>query len=362
MYVERELTAPVDLCDARGRLNPAAVGWSRPPLVRANLRGHWPRKKRWNFWNWIGPRLRVLGDARRHRLRRVLPFDVHRLRDGAHSSGACVRPPRPLRAARARRAHVAFAAAGSTTQRQRGRRHRGRASAARDERRATVAADFVVRRPPGHESLNIVVPWTRRASSSTRSTTRCRARARSASASARYVMDPRELPRRAGLRAAASGPIARSGTGASRPACQDGVLRRRQRRRQVDDRHRRQRERAPARRSPPQDHGGSRWDVRPERLDGSPGACARRTRARSTSTLEPVVAHRRALNLGVLAHAAACAASAAGSGTIRADGRELADRRPRRLGGRVRPPLVASTPPASSCGPARRRSRRPGLA
>jgi hypothetical protein len=55
IYVERELTAPVDLCDARGRRNPAAVGFSRQPLVRANLSGHWPRKKKWNFWNWIGP-------------------------------------------------------------------------------------------------------------------------------------------------------------------------------------------------------------------------------------------------------------------------------------------------------------------
>jgi len=54
-YRERELTAPVDLCDGRGNLNRAAVGWSRTPLVTANLRGHWPRKKRWNFWNWISP-------------------------------------------------------------------------------------------------------------------------------------------------------------------------------------------------------------------------------------------------------------------------------------------------------------------
>ena len=50
-YVEPELTRPVDLCDGRGRLDPAAIGWSRAPLVRANLRGHWPRRKRWNFWN-----------------------------------------------------------------------------------------------------------------------------------------------------------------------------------------------------------------------------------------------------------------------------------------------------------------------
>lgn len=46
---EREITAPVDLCDARGRLNPAAVGWTRRPWHRSNLRG-WGRTKRWEYW------------------------------------------------------------------------------------------------------------------------------------------------------------------------------------------------------------------------------------------------------------------------------------------------------------------------
>ncbi|GJM40242.1 MAG: hypothetical protein DHS20C20_05240 [Ardenticatenaceae bacterium] len=50
MKPEVELIAPVDLCLPNGRLNPAAVGWSRTPLHRANLNGRWPRKKRWNYW------------------------------------------------------------------------------------------------------------------------------------------------------------------------------------------------------------------------------------------------------------------------------------------------------------------------
>jgi hypothetical protein len=49
-YHEPELTHPVDLCDSNGNLNPAAVGWSRQPLHYCNLKGHWPRKKRWNYW------------------------------------------------------------------------------------------------------------------------------------------------------------------------------------------------------------------------------------------------------------------------------------------------------------------------
>lgn len=47
--VEREITEPVDMCLPNGRLNPAAVGWSRQPLHRPNLRG-WGRNKRFEYW------------------------------------------------------------------------------------------------------------------------------------------------------------------------------------------------------------------------------------------------------------------------------------------------------------------------
>jgi hypothetical protein len=48
---EPEITAPVDLCTADGeRLNPAARGWSRTPLHRANLQGPFGRNKRWDYW------------------------------------------------------------------------------------------------------------------------------------------------------------------------------------------------------------------------------------------------------------------------------------------------------------------------
>jgi len=50
MNQEHELLSPVDLCLSNGRLNRAAVGWSRQPLHRCNLNGRWPRKKRWNYW------------------------------------------------------------------------------------------------------------------------------------------------------------------------------------------------------------------------------------------------------------------------------------------------------------------------
>lgn len=55
IYPERELTQPVDLCDSQGHLNPEAVGWSRFPLHFCNLKGNWPRKKRWNYWAIVSP-------------------------------------------------------------------------------------------------------------------------------------------------------------------------------------------------------------------------------------------------------------------------------------------------------------------
>ncbi len=48
---EREITHPVDLATPDGRqLNGDARGWSRRPLHRANLTGRWGRNKRWDYW------------------------------------------------------------------------------------------------------------------------------------------------------------------------------------------------------------------------------------------------------------------------------------------------------------------------
>ncbi|WP_454254904.1 DUF2804 domain-containing protein [Pseudomonas sp. Marseille-Q8238] len=42
--------AAQNLCDASGRLDPRAVGWSPRPLVECALPGNWGRRKRWNHW------------------------------------------------------------------------------------------------------------------------------------------------------------------------------------------------------------------------------------------------------------------------------------------------------------------------
>jgi hypothetical protein len=87
VYTEREITAPVDLCDARGRLNPDAIGFARRPLFRANLSGHWPRKKRWNFWNWIGPDFVFSVTLADIDLASFCAFTLTDFRDESHWSG-----------------------------------------------------------------------------------------------------------------------------------------------------------------------------------------------------------------------------------------------------------------------------------
>lgn len=49
-HVERELTEYVKLCDAKGQLNPKAIGYAKQPLVESNLSGNFMRKKKWNYW------------------------------------------------------------------------------------------------------------------------------------------------------------------------------------------------------------------------------------------------------------------------------------------------------------------------
>ena len=49
-FENHEITAPTLLCTVNGNLNPQAAGWSRFPLFTSNLKGHALRKKKWNYW------------------------------------------------------------------------------------------------------------------------------------------------------------------------------------------------------------------------------------------------------------------------------------------------------------------------
>ncbi len=161
-YESREIVAPVHLCDAAGNLNPAAVGWCRRPLVRANLRGHWLRKKRWNFWNWIAPRFVfsvTLADVDYAAFCQAtfVDFETGRSATGTTLArpGSLALPDEVERTVRfrGRRTEYANVVDGGDMR----VAFRGAAQGG-----AAIVADFVVRTPPGQESLTVVVPWTAR--------------------------------------------------------------------------------------------------------------------------------------------------------------------------------------------------------
>jgi hypothetical protein len=159
-YEEREITEPVLLCDERGALNPEAVGWSRRPLTRANLKGHWHRKKKWNFWNWISPRFVfsvTLADIDYLAFCAVTFTDFETLESlsgMAVKRGGSLGLPEEVEQSvsfKGRGADYAFDHRGDHIR----VNYTGRGLGGKD-----VSAEFVIHKPEGHETLNIVVPWS----------------------------------------------------------------------------------------------------------------------------------------------------------------------------------------------------------
>lgn len=163
MTHEREITEPVDLCTPDGsRLHPAARGWSRRPLHRANLDGCWGVNKRWDYWAILAGDLvisSVVSDTDHNGLADVSWIDIASGQRGGH--GVLVRraegidlPDRPGTAPlRVDRDGLDLEIADH----EHGTRLRARWTE-RDGRPGEL--DVQVANPPGHESLNVVIPWS----------------------------------------------------------------------------------------------------------------------------------------------------------------------------------------------------------
>ena len=155
---EPEITEPVDLCLPNGRLNPAAVGWTRRPLHRANLRG-WGRSKRWEYWGVVTPRhiigvvassLDYAGLQSVYVLDRTTGAEHNREGLTPFARGAILPPSGG--------AGTVSASGGGVTvdidQRADGSWIRATAPG--------VEVELTVPLPAGHESLGVVVPWSDR--------------------------------------------------------------------------------------------------------------------------------------------------------------------------------------------------------
>jgi hypothetical protein len=160
---ERELTEPVDLCTPDGaRLNPDAKGWSRRPLHRANLHGRHGRNKRWDYWAVLAGDLvvsLVYADVDLFGLADVYWVD---LTSGAHGGRAIVVADPGV---------IALPELPGTAPLCVDRDGLGLVLTDDDAGTRLVARwteddgrsgrlDVLVALPPGHESLNVVIPWS----------------------------------------------------------------------------------------------------------------------------------------------------------------------------------------------------------
>jgi hypothetical protein len=158
---EPELTERVDLCTADGTtLNPAAKGWSRFPLHRANLIGRFGSNKRWDYWAILAGDLvisAVYSDIDHLGLADVWWVDLDSGETGGHAivvaSEAVELPEIPGTAP------LVVNQEGldlSITDDSTGTRLR--ASWAEPDGRPG-ALDVHIAHPAGHESVNVVIPW-----------------------------------------------------------------------------------------------------------------------------------------------------------------------------------------------------------
>lgn len=160
---EREITEPVDLCTPDGRrLNPAATGWSRHPTLTANLRGSWGRNKRWDYWAILAGDLAIAvtyADVDYLGMASIWWCDLATGRSGGRDNNipgafGIDLPERP----------------GTAPLRWSNRR--GGVALVDDDGGLTIDATWRepdgtsasltarIEQPPGHESLNVVIPWS----------------------------------------------------------------------------------------------------------------------------------------------------------------------------------------------------------
>jgi len=159
LYHEPELTEPVRLVGPDGRFNPAATGWSRHPLHTCNLPESMQRKKKWNYWAVTSNELLFSATiADMERLQAGSAYFYQR-KTNRFVEKAVSRPPGTIAIPETPSGdmviehpdmRVALTDEGAGT--------RIRVSAS-NFGGLPLEADILVQRPPGHETLNVVIPW-----------------------------------------------------------------------------------------------------------------------------------------------------------------------------------------------------------
>lgn len=161
---ERELTEPVRLTLPDGRLDPAAIGYARTPLVDTSGIGGrrgWGRNKRWEYWNVITPThilaltISSLDYAAVHEV-----WILERATGHTWGKTATIMPAKDVTLPGSLGGGIAIARASGLA---------ATVTPADDGRVWRLHAEIedagfhiTVSRPPGHDCLAVVVPWSSR--------------------------------------------------------------------------------------------------------------------------------------------------------------------------------------------------------
>lgn len=160
MHDERELTRPVDLCGPDGLLNRQAIGWSRYPLHTCNLPASLARKKKWNYWAVTSNDLlfsATIADIDRLQLGGAYIFDRRTRR---HIDKTVLQPARTIVMPETTSGDMVVEQPDmrvALTDEGAGTRIRVEAD---DFGGMRFEADILADRPEGHETLNVVIPWS----------------------------------------------------------------------------------------------------------------------------------------------------------------------------------------------------------
>jgi len=160
MHNEPELTDPVQLCAPDGPLNRQAIGWSRHPIHRCNLPPPIARKKKWNYWAVTSNDLlfsATIADVDMFQLGGAYIFDRRTRR---HIEKTVVRPANTIAIPETVSGDMVVDHPDmrvALTDEGPGTRIRVAAS---DFGGMRLEADILIERPEGHETLNVVIPWS----------------------------------------------------------------------------------------------------------------------------------------------------------------------------------------------------------
>lgn len=155
---EVEITKPVALSLRDGRVNPAAIGWSRTPIHDTKLRG-WGRNKRFEYWCLITPGLVTVVNISHHDYRANIAAMAIDLTTGEK---VAIRknkwlPGRQNVPAILHQAPAEGRADGIVV-----RIEPNEEGVFLHARGTNLAIDLQVYIEPGRESMSVVVPWSRR--------------------------------------------------------------------------------------------------------------------------------------------------------------------------------------------------------